>query len=485
MADSSQIPSDDDDGDDGDEGEEEGDAGESMAEGDTPGVDTSISQDQDQEMGDAGASEVIRPSSTEEPEERDAGNEEDTAARSRLGSSLAPPTLGSLASMRLEGSPLKNVMIRSPTEPPESRSDVPGVEGSFFPSTAVDDVKTEVTAAAQEFDTQDNSVSAAFLSEVAVEAEPPVADAVDVTTGTIAMDVDTNSEQQQPAESTPSAEAKVEELGAALDLPGLRPDAPTSIFTSTTSTTEGTTTEMITTATETASTLIESSSVPADAPVEEVDVLQEQLPDDAVPTIAEPLLQPPDSPALLPTATTEDEDDGLNLLGSLERELDRQEEVSRAGSAASGAGTGVAAGATTKQESNGGMDTKKDTKAGEEKSLSEPETQGAAGEDGGNTAESDKVGTEATVDVTAIADAAAPPPPPSPSPPATTARDEEKPKEATAGPPVESQEAAKQQEQGQKEDGPASTALSADGDSVPKESEPESVQQGAEPPKQE
>ncbi|KAL0468665.1 hypothetical protein QR685DRAFT_310336 [Neurospora intermedia] len=485
MADSSQIPSDDDDGDDGDEGEEEGDAGESMAEGDTPGVDTSISQDQDQEMGDAGASEVIRPSSTEEPEERDAGNEEDTAARSRLGSSLAPPTLGSLASMRLEGSPLKNVMIRSPTEPPESRSDVPGVEGSFFPSTAVDDVKTEVTAAAQEFDTQDNSVSAAFLSEVAVEAEPPVADAVDVTTGTIAMDVDTNSEQQQPAESTPSAEAKVEELGAALDLPGLRPDAPTSIFTSTTSTTEGTTTEMITTATETASTLIESSSVPADTPVEEVDVLQEQLPDDAVPTIAEPLLQPPDSPALLPTATTEDEDDGLNLLGSLERELDRQEEVSRAGSAASGAGTGVAAGATTKQESNGGMDTKKDTKAGEEKSLSEPETQGAAGEDGGNTAESDKVGTEATVDVTAIADAAAPPPPPSPSPPATTARDEEKPKEATAGPPVESQEAAKQQEQGQKEDGPASTALSADGDSVPKESEPESVQQGAEPPKQE
>lgn len=42
-------------------------------------------------------------------------------------------------------------------------------------------------------------------------------------------------------------------------------------------------------------------------------------------------LEPPKSPTLLP-AVTEDEDDGLNLLGSLERELDRQEMVSSAGS---------------------------------------------------------------------------------------------------------------------------------------------------------
>ncbi|KAK3354580.1 hypothetical protein B0H65DRAFT_543894 [Neurospora tetraspora] len=476
MADSSQIPSDDDDGDDGDEGEEEaeGDADESMAEGETPGVDTSISQDQDQEMTDTGASEVIRPSSIEEPEERGASNEEDTAARSRLGSSLAPPTLGSLASTRLEGSPLKNVMIRSPTEPPESRSDVPWVDGSFFPSTGVDIVKTEVTSAAEEVDVQGNSASAALLSETVVTTEQSVADAGDAANGITAMDIDTNSEQQQqPAEYTPSVEAKVEDLGAALGLPGLRPDAQPSVFTSTTSTTAEITSETTITATETASALIESSSLPADTTVEEVDVLQEQLSDNAPPTIAEPLLQPPDSPALLPTATTEDEDDGLNLLGSLERELDRQEEVSRADSAASGAGGGAA----TERESNGGVDNKKDTNASEEKPLSEPETQGAAVEKGGNTAKSGDVVAEATVDATA--DAAAPPPP------ATTAGDEEKPKEAAVGIPAESQEGAKQQEEGQKEEGFVSTALGADGDSGTKESESESAQQVVEPSNQE
>jgi hypothetical protein len=58
-------------------------------------------------------------------------------------------------------------------------------------------------------------------------------------------------------------------------------------------------------------------------------------------TASDPSLQPPDSPALLPTVVTqdEDEDDGLNLLGSLERELDRQEGVSSA-SAGNGNGGG-------------------------------------------------------------------------------------------------------------------------------------------------
>ncbi|KAK3954945.1 hypothetical protein QBC32DRAFT_64290 [Pseudoneurospora amorphoporcata] len=465
MADSSQIPSDDDDGDD--EGEEEGDADESMAEGETSGVDNSISQDQDQEMADVGASEVVRPSSIEEPEERGAANEEDTAARSRLGNSLAPPTLGSLVSTRLEGSPLKNVMIRSPTEPPESRSDVPGVDGSFFPSTDVDIVKTEVTSAAKEVDAEGNALSAALLSETVVEAEQSVADAEDAVNDNAAMDIDTGGEQQQqPAESAPSAEAKVEDLEAALSLPGLRPDAPTSIFTSATSTTAAaTTSETTVMATETASALTEVSSVPADATLDKVDVLQEQLPNDAAPTIVEPLLQLPDSPALLPTATTEDEDDGLNLLGSLERELDRQEEVSRAGSAASGAGAGTGAGAATEGESNGGVDKKKDVNASEEKPLSEPETHGYAVEEGANTSKSNEVSTEPTVDATTDATAA--------FTPATTAGDEEKPTEAAAGTLAENKEEANQQEQGQKkEEGSAPTAPSAGGDSVPKESEP-------------
>lgn len=407
MADSSQIPSDDDEGDDGDEGEEEGDADESMAEGETPGVDNSASQDQDQEMADAGVAEVIRPSSIEEPGEGGTSNEEDTVVRSRLGSSLAPPTLGSLASTRLEGSPLKNVMIRSPTEPPEGRSDVPGVDGSFFPSADVDLVKTEVTSAAKEVDADGNTLNAALLSETVVVAEQSVVDAANDTT---AMDIDITAEQpQQSSEPAASTEAKGEDLGDALSLPGLRPDAPTSVFTSTTTTTEAAaaaTSGTVIMATETASTLIEPSSVPADVTMDEVDVLQEQLINDAAaaPTILEPLqLQPPDSPALLPTATTEDEDDGLNLLGSLERELDRQEEVSRAGSAAaSGAGAG---GVTAEgEESNGEVvvvDDKKENASAssvEEKPVvSEPETQIAAvDEEGAETSnKSTEVATEA------------------------------------------------------------------------------------------
>ena len=449
MADSSQIPSDDDDGDDGDEGEEEGDADESMAEGETPGVDTSISQDQDQEMTD-----VVRPSSIEEPEDRGASNEEDTAARSRLGSSLAPPTLGSinLASVRLEGSPLKNVMIRSPTEPPESRSDVPGVDGSFFPSTDVDVVKTEVTSAAKEVDAQGDTVSAALLSETVVEAEQPVVDAANDNT---AMDIDTNAEQQQePTDTALSAEAKVEDAGAVLGLPDLRPDAATSVFTS----------ETTFTATETASALIESSSLPVDATVEEVDVLQAQLLDNAAPTITEPLLQPPDSPALLPTATTEDEDDGLNLLGTLERELDRQEEMSRRGSAASDAAAGASTGSGEDADAGAGASTEKERN--EEKPPSESEIQTAAAREGGNAAETDKVDAGATSDA------------------AAAAGEEEKPKEAAAGAPVKSPEGVKEQEQGQMEEGPASTVFSADDGSVPMESEPKPVQQEVEPSNQ-
>ncbi|KAK3396068.1 hypothetical protein B0T20DRAFT_441510 [Sordaria brevicollis] len=478
IADSSQIPSDDDDGDDGDDGEEEGDADESMAEGDTPVGDASTNQDQDQEMPDAGASDVIRPSLIEEPDEKGASNEEDAAARSRLGSSLAPPTLGSLAS-RLEGSPLKNVMIRSPTEPPESRSEMPGIGGSFFPSTDVDLVKTEVTSAAKEVGTEDNSASAVLVSETTVEAAPPVAEAANDTT---AMDIDTSVEQQQqqPKESTPSVEANVEDAGAARELPALRPDASTSVFTPTTSTTaEATKSETTIAATETTSTLAKSPSLPEDSAMEEIAILEEELSDNTAPTIAESLLQPPDSPALLPTATTEDEDDGLNLLGSLERELDRQEEVSRAGSATSGAGTNGAAAAAVDSEkaTDDVVDNKENVTASEEKSGSG--TEETAVEEKDTSTKADEGGTAATTGATADAAALSPPP-------ATSAGEgEEKPKETAGDTPTENQKGAEAEDQENKEQGPAATAPGADGDSVPKESEPEPAQEVVEPPNQE
>ncbi|KAK4181766.1 hypothetical protein QBC36DRAFT_40580 [Triangularia setosa] len=137
MADNSVLPSDEEDVDEGDEGDEDGEEEGGDEEGvdeeatATPEVGNATSdleqateqtqgqgqgQDQDQEMLDSDASEVIRPSSVEEPEDeqpprRATSEEEVTISKPRF--QLGPQ----FNSPRAEGSPLKNVMVLSPTEP--------------------------------------------------------------------------------------------------------------------------------------------------------------------------------------------------------------------------------------------------------------------------------------------------------------------------------------------------------------------------------
>jgi hypothetical protein len=84
-------------------------------------------------------------------------------------------------------------------------------------------------------------------------------------------------------------------------------------------------------------------SEPAPSPPQQPSPLtQDETAQGAAPAIS---LQPPDSPALLPIVTAEDEDDGLNLLGSLERELDRQEGMSNESSGSDGKTTPMPAAA--------------------------------------------------------------------------------------------------------------------------------------------
>ncbi|KAJ4298511.1 hypothetical protein N0V88_003541 [Collariella sp. IMI 366227] len=105
--------------------EEEGGEDEEEEEGEEEGADDAASYTfsnvetssgaQDQESEDSEMVEVIQPTSIEDPEQSRpvASDEEVIMPRVRF----QPPTLGSLAATRVEGSPLKNVMIPSPTEP--------------------------------------------------------------------------------------------------------------------------------------------------------------------------------------------------------------------------------------------------------------------------------------------------------------------------------------------------------------------------------
>lgn len=251
MAEHSALPSDEEDDDGEDHEGAENDEG-----GDTPDADGSINRDldQDHEMQDSDAPGSVVHSSTGETDE------EDAASKPRF----PPPALGSLVplhgplhlnSPRIEGSPLKHVMIQSPTDPSPMASPHIMSAGASFSATSYMEVHS-VTATSHG--------SATTVSEG------------HMVTG---MDFQMSSRPN-----------RIEELA---NVGGAFSTTPT----------------------------VEISGAPP-------------LPQDASPqgeSHSDAALDPPKSPALRP-AVTADEDDGLNLLGSLERELDRQEGMSNAGS---------------------------------------------------------------------------------------------------------------------------------------------------------
>lgn len=311
MADNSGLPSDDDGDDDGDDGDEDGDEGGDEEAGQTPDVDMSNAQEdntqennaqdnnaqensaqentvkiespqnEDQEMGDSGPEEVIRPTSIEEPDETlpaATSSEDDiTIAKPRS----PPPGLGGLGPLhtptRIEGSPLKNVIIQSPTDPSPMIS--PGIDSTTasVPVSSYMDVKTSASMVIS-----DSGVVTTETSQTATVVEATVPPT-------------TTTEDASPVAKPPSPVATPPVVPAVTE-----PDAATAPAPE-----------------ETSDPAPEArESTPAQASKEESPPVD---------------LQPPKSPAL-PPVVADDEEDGLNLLGSLERELDRQEGVSSTGS---------------------------------------------------------------------------------------------------------------------------------------------------------
>lgn len=306
MADNSGLPSDDDGDDDGDDGDEDGDEGGDEEAGQTPDVDMGNAQennaqdnnaqesnaqektvkiespqDEDQEMGDSAPEEVIRPTSIEEPDETlpaATSSEDDiTIAKPRF----PPPGLGGLGPLhtptKIEGSPLKNVIVQSPTDPSPVIS--PGIDSTTasVPVSSYMDVKTSAS-----MEISDSGVVTTETSQTATVVEATVPPT-------------TTTEDASPVAKPPSPAGTPPVVPAVTE-----PDAATAPAPE-----------------ETSDPTPEArESTPTQAPKEESPPLD---------------LQPPRSPAL-PPVVADDEEDGLNLLGSLERELDRQEGVSSAGS---------------------------------------------------------------------------------------------------------------------------------------------------------
>jgi hypothetical protein len=298
MADMSGLPSEEEeagDGDEGDEGEEEG--GEDEA-GETPDVGSPNGDTQGLETEDSEMSEAIQPSSVEEADDvrpAPSEGEEVTIPKARS----HPPSLSNLPPHLAspKGSPLKNVMIQSPTEP------APHSASGYL------DVRSRTMATALSSGTT-TTVSQTLVAETTVQGVSDGAGA-----------------GQTAAESTTTTEATSTTAAA---VAAAATSGPTEQISE------------------------PSNPLSAAAQVEPPPPTKEEK--------AEEDLQPPDSPALLPTAVAEDEDDGsLNLLGSLERELDRQEEGlsssrsrSRSGEGADEEGNGTGKGAATSTDEGGG-----------------------------------------------------------------------------------------------------------------------------------
>ncbi|KAK0729699.1 hypothetical protein B0H67DRAFT_638287 [Lasiosphaeris hirsuta] len=381
MADNSAMPSEDEDGDEGDDGEDEGDGDEGGPdEGDeTPEVENSSVQntsaerdpDQDIEMEDSETSEVIRPSSIEEPDDTRSvapSSEDDiTISKPRF---QPPPGLSGLgplylSSPRLEGSPLKNVILQSPTDrSPMISPCITSTTTSFSASGYMD---TQVQSSmAMDVSVSGGTVTEPFVPETAVETTvKSETDLGEITTTATQVEYaasveDTVMGGQDDAPETTNNEplSRLDQLANASgeqqqsETPTITTseEAPPAIqqpeFPPTPEISEPPPTEQPT---------AEPTSAEPTPPVQQEDIQPPPQVPQVEETLAPPeketeaLPPPPDSPALLPAAT-EDEDDGLNLLGSLERELDRQEGMSNASDAVTPVPPAVPAVAEVKKE---------------------------------------------------------------------------------------------------------------------------------------
>lgn len=293
------IPSEDEEGEGGEgEGEDEDDGEEEGADdeaGETPDLESSTGDAPGQETEDSEMSEVVQPTTIEEPDDPcPAPSEVDDITIHQV-PSLANLGQPHLAPPKAEGSPLKNVMVQSPTEPSPLVS--PQVASASLSASGYLDVHSRTTMTMDS--ALDNSTAQAYVTETTVVQEP------------LARPTDgTNAEEAvsgfRASEALPAASA-----GEPTDIATPAPDQPQEE----TGPSQPAITEPIETINPTAETPTDIADIKPDPAAQTASVSNASIED------------PPDSPALLPTVA-EDEDDGLNLLGSLERELDRQEGMS-------------------------------------------------------------------------------------------------------------------------------------------------------------
>jgi hypothetical protein len=331
MVDVSGMPSEDEEGENG-EGEDDEEGEDEPADeeaGETPNVEEANRDAPEQQSEDAEMAEVVQPSSVEEPDEpRPAPEEEEVLTIPKL--RFQPPSLGNLGAShhgpsKIEGSPLKNVMIQSPTEPSPLISSQ--AASASFSTSSYPDVQSRTVSIDQGLS---STASQAYAAETTKHGIlPPLRD--------------NGSSSRMPSHDKPAAAATAK-LPA--EIPPPTPAQPAEVSTTTSDQHQAPSDpqpDAATASSEPTNPVTEETCGPAAQPEES----QEAQPAPAPETSSSSsILQPPDSPALLPTVAADDEDDGLNLLGSLERELDRQASASSGGGGSDGKNTPVAAAAT-------------------------------------------------------------------------------------------------------------------------------------------
>ncbi|KAL2142443.1 hypothetical protein VTI28DRAFT_1152 [Corynascus sepedonium] len=368
MVDVSGVPSEGEEG-EGGEGEEEEEGDEDA--GDDDGAEPSNADEfngesRGPEIDDSEMAETIKPSSVEEPIELGPAAEEGEEVTIQKARSQPPSlaTLGSSGSSKIEGSPLKNVMVVSPTDPAPKVS--PTRNASLAASNYLE-VQSETKSA-------DSAADQAYSSDTTTQGIlPPLRDQ-GIPRHPASQGAGVAAGAAQPAEtSPPAAPEKEPEPTTADDAPShtqiASPPQPTLPITVTKAPSP-------------------PAPEPASAPTAELageEGRQGETPASSDPT---PSTYSPTA-AGASMAGPPDEEDSLNLLGSLERELDRQQEGMDGSSSGSGSGSGEdgAGGTGPTDDASNAPDAAKTAADPKPELEPEPENTGAAsvgsGEDAG------------------------------------------------------------------------------------------------------
>lgn len=353
MVDVSGLPSEDEEG-EGGEGEEEEEGDEDA--GDDDGAEPSNADEfngesRGPEIEDSEMAETIKPSSVEEPIEPGPAAEEGEEVTIQKARSQPPSlaTLGSSGLSKIEGSPLKNVMVVSPTDPAPQMS--PTSNASLAASNYLE-VQSETGSA-------DSAADQAHPSDTTTQGIlPPLRDQ-GIPRHPASQGTGVAAGAAQPAQTSPPAAPEKEPEPTTAD------DAPS--HTQITSPPQPTLPITVTKASSPAAPELASAPT-AELAREEGRQGETPASSDPAPSTHSP------TAAGASMAGPPDEEDSLNLLGSLERQLDRQQE----GMDGSGSGEDGAGGTGPTDDASNAPDAAKTAADPKPEPEPEPENTGAA-----------------------------------------------------------------------------------------------------------